>query len=150
MHAACEMGQHTIVAQLLAAGASANAATHDGTRPLHLASGVSPAALRCLLGARADVGAADAHKWTALHCACACGRVDVAAALLQAGASATAQAMGGATPLMLAVAAGDVPTSVSHPTHELCAPSLLPCRASRTHSKRMERGVGRPHASLHC
>src|SRR6476469_306169 len=64
------------------------------------------AAVRTLLTQKADVGAAREDGLTALHAAVNADRLDVADALLKAGASATAKDRYGITPIYLAALNG--------------------------------------------
>ena len=95
-----------LIALLLAAGPAAAA----GRVPLvDAAERGDLAAVRTLLGQKADVNAARDDGSSALHAAAHADRLDIADALLRAGAHASAKDRYGLTPLYLASLNGSVP-----------------------------------------
>jgi ankyrin repeat protein len=86
------------------------AALAAGRMPLVEAAGRGDlATVRTLLGQKIDVNAAGEDGLTALHAAVHADRLDIADALLRAGASASAKDRYGLTPLYLASLNGSVP-----------------------------------------
>ena len=82
----------------------------DGFTPLHMASYFGhPAIVRYLQERGADVGAVsgNAMKVQPLHAACATGQLEIAEALLDAGANVNARQQDAYTPLHAAAANGD-------------------------------------------
>jgi ankyrin repeat protein len=92
-----------VVTAVAVALLQAGPAMAAGNMPLvDAASRGDLAAVRTLLGQKADVNAAGEDGLTALHAAVRADRLDIADALLRAGASATAKDRYGITPLYLA------------------------------------------------
>ena len=100
---------------LLAGGADAAKAKHDGRTPLHMlaqptagsdeAGGFVQALLRCVDDEEAVLEARDCNGLSPLLAACHFGNVEVATALIEAGADVDATAtVHGSTPLMLTLA----------------------------------------------
>lgn len=79
-----------------------------GWLPLHRAA--SAEIVQLLLSHGAPLEARGTDQWTALHLACISGRVETAAALIEAGADANSVAGRGRTPLHLAVTPGRADT----------------------------------------
>ena len=107
--------QLSCVEALLAAGASPDAVSPEGVSALVTLAALGPsdaagACARALLAAGADARerAALADAFTALHVAADAGALEVATALLEAGADADATDAHGGTPLHAAAAAGDM------------------------------------------
>eukprot|EP00953_Heterococcus_sp_UTEX-ZZ885_P024739 13506-Heterococcus_DN1.PRE.2 len=98
----------TLVKQLLLAGADFNlASTTEGFTPLMVAR--TPEAASCLLDNGADIERECNEECTALHSACAGGRLAVAKVLLKRGAEhhILKSSKGGATPLSAAFTADE-------------------------------------------
>lgn len=102
------MAENTaVVRALVSKGANVNAASVDGTTPLHWAVRAENAELiELLIGAKADVRAADRYGVTPLYLACSLGNATIAERLLVAGADANALDQSGETLLSLATRSG--------------------------------------------
>ncbi|MEP6962318.1 MAG: ankyrin repeat domain-containing protein [Acidobacteriota bacterium] len=103
------------VRSLLTQGTNVNAATVDGTTPLHWAVRAENAEIiDLLIRAKANVRAADRYGVTPLYLACSLGDASIAERLLAAGADANALDQSGETLLSLATRSGapDVVTAL--------------------------------------
>lgn len=114
LHEAAKLGNHSVVRELLEAGASM-VFTSDGVHPLHVASehGHSEV-VKVFLGVGVDVDVQDTvspgdarYGETSLHLAISHGRVEAAKTLLLAGALPDSKNGYHETPLHLATARGD-------------------------------------------
>jgi hemoglobin len=109
LHFACGAGCLEVVALLLRLGVDPNLQDRGGHAPLYsvaneCASEAGPHLVRVLVGAGADVNACGGvTRATALHMAARRGFVEVATALLEAGASIEARDSKGDTPLRRAI-----------------------------------------------
>lgn len=110
LHLACGFGNVAGSRALLAAGADANAACKQGSRPLHWAARSSPGCVRALLEAGADPSQlcndGSVGGWTALMLSAGSGQAKSVALLLGAGAAVDAARGDGVTALMLAAGCG--------------------------------------------
>lgn len=104
---ACAAGNWRLAKFLLERGAKPEPA--GGQPALHAAAGTEdddPAGVQLLLRQKARVDARDAHGRTALHEAALAGHIEIARALIAAGADATAVDGQGRTPLLEAARGG--------------------------------------------
>lgn len=110
LHLACGFGNVAGSGALLAAGADANAACKQGSRPLHWAARSSPGCVRALLEHGADPSQlcndGSVGGWTPLMLSAGSGQAKSVALLLGAGAAVDAARGDGVTALMLAAGSG--------------------------------------------
>ena len=121
-------GANELVDLLIAAGADVNGRGTEGVATLPLMTAATlhrPDLVEGLLRAGANVGAARANGWTALHFAAICDDPEAVAVLLAAGADPDAVDDEGDTPLAIALADGYSPAAAA----ALIAPSR--CKRSR-------------------
>lgn len=105
--AAAREGNAAAIAQQLRAGADANTAEADGTRPLHYAAERGDArSVQLLLTARADPRATTELKATPLQQGCYSGNAEVVTQLVKAGADVNARDVAGETMLMACARGG--------------------------------------------
>lgn len=114
LHAAADRGFERAVSEMLSLGAPALRSSRDGSLAQHVAAssyecGVST--LTALAKASGEVDMRDEDGWSALHCACAAGNAEKAAALIRMGANKSMRAFGDLrTPLMSAISSGSTDT----------------------------------------